>query len=143
MKILSIADNLFHTLAYRNVVPRHGIVTVHLPILRATVDHLPDGLEAIVATADLQGRGLEREDGGPAPLLGELLAEELEALAKLGEIPSPDVTGVILAGDLYSRPELDCRGGSGDVRVVWDAFARNFRWVAGVAGNHDFYGSRG
>jgi len=143
MKILSITDSPFHTLAYRNVIPRHGVVTVHLPILRAVVDHLPDGLQAIVATADLQGRGLEREDGRPSPLLGELLAEELESLAKLGEIPSPDTTGVILAGDLYSLPELDRRGGSGDVRVVWDAFARNFRWVAGVAGNHDFFGPRG
>jgi hypothetical protein len=142
MKIFSIADSPFHTLAYRNVTSRHGVVTVYLPVLRATVDHLPGDLQAIVATADLQGRGLDREDGGPAPLLGELLAEELESLAVRGEIPSPDVTGVILAGDLYTPPGLDRRGGSGDVRAVWDAFARSFCWVVGVAGNHDFFGPR-
>ena len=90
MKILSIADSPFHTLAYQNISSRRGVVTEHLPILRTNVDHLPGGLQAIMATTDLQVRGLGGEDDGPAPLLSELLAEELEALAKLGEIPAPD-----------------------------------------------------
>ncbi|KFE67217.1 hypothetical protein DB31_8570 [Hyalangium minutum] len=33
------------------------------------------------------------------------------------------------------------RGASGDVRSVWNAFASQFRWVAGVAGNHDTFGT--
>ena len=45
----------------------------------------------------------------------------------------------MLAGDLFARPGLDRRGGSGDVRSVRRAFARRCRWVAGVAGNHDLF----
>ncbi|MEZ6040302.1 MAG: hypothetical protein R3C20_07335 [Planctomycetaceae bacterium] len=49
--------------------------------------------------------------------------------------------GVILAGDFYTVPNLDKRGGSGDVTSVWQAFARQFKWVVGVAGNHDIFGN--
>ena len=49
--------------------------------------------------------------------------------------------GLLLCGDLYVRPALDARGGLGDVRPVWRAFARHFRWVAGVPGNHDAFGT--
>jgi Icc-related predicted phosphoesterase len=49
--------------------------------------------------------------------------------------------GVLLCGDLYVRPALDARGGLGDVKPVWRAFARHFRWVAGVPGNHDAFGT--
>jgi Icc-related predicted phosphoesterase len=50
-------------------------------------------------------------------------------------------TGVFLAGDLYTVPALDRRGGSGDVRAVWEAFGDEFSWVIGVAGNHDTFGT--
>lgn len=62
-------------------------------------------------------------------------------LARESLVPSSAATGVILAGDLYSAPEGNKRGASGDVRDVWFAFARAFRWVVGVAGNHDRFGN--
>ena len=49
--------------------------------------------------------------------------------------------GVLLAGDLYTVPALDRRGGSGDVTAVWRAFGDEFSWVVGVAGNHDTFGA--
>ncbi|WP_426756769.1 metallophosphoesterase family protein [Myxococcus sp. Y35] len=49
-------------------------------------------------------------------------------------------TGVVLAGDLYSDDTAMVRGASGDVRSVWEAFGQQFRWVVGVAGNHDTFG---
>lgn len=50
--------------------------------------------------------------------------------------------GVLLAGDLFARPQLDRRGGTGDVRDVWRAFAKNCKWIVGVAGNHDCFGEK-
>ena len=42
------------------------------------------------------------------------------------------LSGAILAGDLYSVPAADMRGGFGDVAPVWRAFADRFSWVTGV-----------
>jgi len=39
-------------------------------------------------------------------------------------------------------PDLARRGGLGDVRSVWLAFAERFRWLAVVLGNHDEIGPR-
>lgn len=47
---------------------------------------------------------------------------------------------MLLAGDFYTVPALDRRGGTGDVKDVWWAFADAFDWVVGVAGNHDTFG---
>jgi hypothetical protein len=44
---------------------------------------------------------------------------------------------VLLAGDFYSVPDANKRGGYGDVTPVWQAFGERFAWTAGVAGNHD------
>jgi 3',5'-cyclic-AMP phosphodiesterase len=110
-----------------------GVGNQMLPVLSAQVDYLPPGLEAIIATSDLQGI-----DPNNQRLLGHLVANELENLAEQGHIPSPEKTGIILAGDFYAQKEK--RGGDGDVREVWQAFNRCFRWVAGVAGNHDHFG---
>ena len=140
MRILGLEDKPFHTLAFRNVAPGRVIVTEQLPCVRAYVDNLADGVQAIVAVSDLQGRDLEGQGQDPPRLLGELLVEGLEALAELGKVPPLHAVGVILAGDLFARPELDRRGGSGDVRSVWKAFVHRSRWVAGVAGNHDWFG---
>jgi len=140
MRILSIEDSPFHLLRYRNVSGARKVVTETLPFLRATVDRLPNGLEAILATADLQGREIANDHGDNGRLLGEQLAEHCAFLAETGVLPCLEKVGVILAGDLYARELLDKRGGSGDVRQVWAAFAQRFRWVAGVAGNHDVFG---
>ena len=108
-----------------------------LPLNKGKVKGLPEGLDALIACADLQGRESAQGAGEDPRLLGEILADELEFLSKSGNIPSLDRTGIILAGDFYSR--LDRRGGYGDVRGVWRAFSRSARWVAGVAGNHDLF----
>jgi predicted phosphodiesterase len=70
------------------------------------------------------------------------LADEPSLLEKHEKIPSLASTGVVLAGDLDVRENLDCRGGSGDVLAVWKAFERRCRWAVGVAGNHDSFGSK-
>jgi Icc-related predicted phosphoesterase len=62
-------------------------------------------------------------------------------LKATGLVAPLDTIGVVLAGDLYSDPGASKRGATGDVRDVWRAFARSFRWVAGVAGNHDTFGA--
>lgn len=110
----------------------------HLPIHIAPVTGMPESLAAIIATADLQGReSFDQARGNPPRLLGESLpyrlAQEILPTLNLraGRI------GVILAGDFYTVPLLDKRGGTGDVTEVWRAFGREFDWVAGVAGNHD------
>jgi len=114
-----------------------------LPILEATVDRLPEGLDAIIATGDLQGR--ERHEdaaGNPLRLLGEVVPQRLarDVLPAIG-LTETDAIGVILAGDFYTVPTLDRRGGSGDVTPVWEAFENAFGWVCGVAGNHDLFGT--
>lgn len=112
-----------------------------LPVHLGQVTGLPEELDALIATADLQGRETFQEAmGGPIRLLGEVLPERLAADILPALNLSPARTGVILAGDFFTVPNLDRRGGSGDVSSVWQAFARQFKWVAGVAGNHDLFG---
>jgi len=145
MKISRISETPFHTIAYEVVTAgAKRIVPATLPLLDAVVDHLPTGVEAIVVAADLQGRE-PRWQAASSPaateprLLGELLADELEVLSEIDALPALDKVGVILAGDMFAKPDLSGRGGKGDVRGVWHAFARECRWVVGVAGNHDAY----
>jgi 3',5'-cyclic-AMP phosphodiesterase len=104
------------------------------------VDQLPENLDAIVLTGDLQGRELCGETGGWGRLLGESVPEQCRELSEAGLLPPLGRIGAILAGDFYTCEQMDKRGGSGDVRQVWSSFASCFRWVAGVAGNHDVFG---
>jgi 3',5'-cyclic-AMP phosphodiesterase len=136
VKILSIDPTPIHHIPYQCAASgKGGIANLNLPIHLGTVDRLPADLGALVVTSDLQGI-----DPHLNRLMGHRVAEELEALIdNLEATPNSLQTGVILAGDLYAR--LDRRGGSGDVRAVWEDFHRRFRWVAGVAGNHDSFGT--
>ena len=105
-----------------------------------SVDALPESIDALVLASDLQGVVSSWRDGGANVLLGVALADELLTLAERGVLPAPDRVGVLLAGDLFSAPNGDVRGASGDVREVWRAFAVAHPWVAGVQGNHDQFG---
>lgn len=109
-----------------------------LPLFDARVDVLPEGLDGLFICSDLQGHVKAQ---GDYILLGEWLPAFLESY--LG-IYFPDLKmeyiGILLCGDLFAR--LEKRGGGGDVRPVWWAFNERFRWVAGVAGNHDHFGSK-
>ncbi len=127
----------FHELRHLNAVRGGGSTAiVRLTFTRARTTGLPPGLDAIVATSDLQGRVVGAGSGEPA-LLGIEVAATLAALGEAGTLPPAARTGVLLAGDLYAIPGSTERGGYGDVAEVWAAFAARFAWVAGVAGNHD------
>jgi Icc-related predicted phosphoesterase len=140
MRILTIDTQPFHELTYQTAAPGGGVMTSRLPLLRGTVDALPAGLDALFAASDLQGLVAYRDDTRAPQLLGTALVDELAVLAEMASIPPLERIGALLCGDLYVRPALDARGGHGDVRPVWRAFARECRWVAGVPGNHDAFG---
>jgi Icc-related predicted phosphoesterase len=143
MRILSLTPDPVAEIRFLNAGKRPGqFYEDRLPILDAIVDALPSSLDALIATADLQGRErFQDSPSGPLRLLGEVLPEKLvrEILPELG-LNRPERIGVLLAGDFYTVPALDKRGGTGDVTSVWHAFGNMFRWVAGVAGNHDTFG---
>ncbi len=140
MRIVEIEEVPLHRIDYADAAPGGGTQRRALDLVRARVEGLPPQLDALLVTADLQGRAHLASAGGSMHLLGEVLAEEYTALAELDVVPPPSHTGVLLAGDLYAAPGADRMGATGDVRPVWDAFAAGFRWVAGVAGNHDLFG---
>jgi hypothetical protein len=135
LRIASIDAEPFHLVPYLNA----GKSTVEwgkLPLVRGRVTGLPSDLDALVITSDLQF--VERLRGGaPGRLMGEALPQVLGDLGDRGAMPRPERSGVILAGDLFALENLEDRGGLGDVGPIWTAFARRFRWVAGVLGNHD------
>ncbi len=143
MRITSISSEPILEIPFLNAGKGQGSFYVdRLPVLTAEVDGLPENLDAIVATADLQGRErFEESASGPPRLLGEVLPKRLSEtiLPSLGL--TAERTGVILAGDFYTVPGLDKRGGSGDVTEVWKAFGSCFKWAAGVPGNHDTFGT--
>lgn len=143
MRVLSIKPEPIAELPFLNAGRGPGgFYEDRLPIVEAVVDRLPEGVNAIVATADLQGRErFEDSPNGVPRLLGEGLPSRLavEILPRLG-LDTRSI-GILLAGDLYTVPALDRRGGSGDVRAVWEAFGDAFSWVVGVAGNHDTFGT--
>ena len=142
MRITSIQPDLIQEIPFLNAGRGPGgFYRDSLPVHHGFVNGLPEGMSAIIATADLQGRETFESSGGqPIRLLGEvvpsILADDI--------LPKLDVgdgrIGVLLAGDFYTVPALDKRGGSGDVTPVWQAFADEFDWVVGVAGNHDLFG---
>lgn len=140
MRVIEIAGEPIHELEYQDAAPGGGTQLRRLPVFRGTADGLPPGLDALLVTSDLQGRAQLTSAGGMSALLGEVLAEEYRALAELEAVPPAEFTGVILAGDLYAAPGANKMGATGDVRAVWRAFAASYRWVTGVAGNHDLFG---
>ena len=135
LRISSIDATPVAEIRYLNAARGGGTLVERLPICVAHTARLGDELDAIVACSDLQG--IVRGDNDEAELLGAYVAYALEELAFDGKLPPNARTGVILAGDLYSVPAANKRGGYGDVADVWAAFASRFAWVAGVAGNHD------
>jgi 3',5'-cyclic-AMP phosphodiesterase len=145
VRVLDIDDEPFHALEFLEAAPGGERRQRRLPFLRGRVDELPASLDAVILAADLQGRALPElhaPEGLALPLVGEAVADELHTLAQLEQLPPPERVGVVLAGDLYAAPDARKRGATGDVRSVWQAFARRgFRWVVGVAGNHDLFGS--
>jgi 3',5'-cyclic-AMP phosphodiesterase len=122
MKILKLDEKPFHRIRFINAAKGGGTESQTLPVLRGVVDDLPDTIDALLLTSDLQG---VVKSGNTTRLLGEEVAALYPDLAKQQNLPSPDRTGVLLAGDLYAAPQGDKRGASGDVRSVWQAFAQS------------------
>ncbi|QGJ70356.1 putative phosphoesterase [Planctomycetales bacterium 10988] len=143
MNVLAFESEPLFQIQFLNAGRRSGEFTTDLlPIHQAKVDSLPDDLDAVILTADLQGRERFQEAGGkPLRLLGEVLPDCLmkEVFPLLGLHDARRI-GAVLAGDFYTVPGLDRRGGTGDVSAVWRAFGDPFAWVVGVAGNHDTFG---
>lgn len=143
MKILELNSNPIVEFDFLNAGRRPNQFYVDkLPVHVGKVDRLPDGVDALVVTADLQGREAfpDQRQSDELRLLGEVLPQMLRPmLAEIG-ISSDANVGAILAGDFYTYPDLHGRGGTGDVTHVWHAFADEYCWVVGVAGNHDTFG---
>lgn len=136
LRIVAIDDEQIREVHYLNAGSRGSTDVERLPIMRgALAAPLAGELDALIVCSDLQG--IVPGPQGRSELLGVQVAAALAELALDGVIPAAARTGVILAGDLYSVPAANRRGGYGDVSVVWGAFAEAFAWVAGVAGNHD------
>jgi Icc-related predicted phosphoesterase len=136
LRIVAIADELIREVHYLSAVPGGSTDVERLPIARGTLSGpLADSLDALIVCSDLQG--IVPGPQGRSDLLGMQVAYVLDELASEQAIPAAARTGVILAGDLYSMPAANKRGGYGSVADVWLAFAERFAWVAGVAGNHD------
>ncbi|MEL7427327.1 MAG: metallophosphoesterase [Bacteroidota bacterium] len=111
---------------------------IDLPIYSGSITGLDTSeLDYLVLASDLQGT---IQQNGETLLLGEVLPEFLQTVFTV-ELNYSDLNrvGVLLCGDLYAR--TDRRGGLGDVRHVWREFNKYFRFVAGVAGNHDDFGT--
>ncbi len=143
MRILNLEEKPFVELPFLNA--GRGIGSFFedlLPVFVGTVDRMPQGVDALVVTSDLQGREhFQFQSEAELRLLGEWLPKVLrESVIPLIH-SSAEQVGVLLCGDFYTVPNLDKRGGSGDVTSVWNAFGSEFSWVVGVAGNHDTFGT--
>jgi 3',5'-cyclic-AMP phosphodiesterase len=141
MKICSKQLTLLRSFRALNAAKGGGRTeTVSLPLLHGQVE-LPagTGLEAVIVLSDMQCYEPTPRAGQARRLMSHLLIDTLSELGEQGHLPSPASTGVILAGDLHAEANLVDRGGVGDVQDVWLRFADRFRWVAGVAGNHDLF----
>lgn len=143
MRVHSIRSERLPGLWHLSAAPGGGVESIELPILTAEVDRLPGQLAGLLLAADLQGMAPVATLDGASDLLGIALADHMVQLADAGEAPPASELGVLLAGDLFSAPQADKRGATGDVRPVWLAFRSEMRWVAGVAGNHDLFGKDG
>jgi Icc-related predicted phosphoesterase len=145
MKVIDFASSPLSEFRFLNAGKGPGaFYEDRLPIHHARVDQLPNGLDAIIVTADLQGRErFQNAHRRPLRLLGEVVPTYLiqEILPQLG-MNDPSRVAALLAGDFYTVPALDKRGGTGDVSSVWQKFGEVFAWVAGVAGNHDTFGEK-
>lgn len=139
LQIVRLDDPPLRELRYLNAARGGGTEVARLGLQVGTARGLPDGFDALVATSDLQGI-VPDPHTRESTLLGVAVAEWVESLGDEGVIPRAPRCGVVLAGDLYSVPAANKRGGHGDVSDVWAAFAERFAWVVGVAGNHDDVG---
>lgn len=140
MKIIKLYPHPLHQIPYLYSGKGGTMASGEYPIYHAHVDKLPVGTSAIFVTSDLQG--VEIAESGESRLLGHVIVETLGNLSHQQTIPPTSEIGIILGGDLYSGDTADARGVSGDINSIWQDFGQHFQWVAGVAGNHDRFGTK-
>ncbi len=146
LKIISIQENAIANFPFLMVLQggerseegKRKVAEVLLEIQKGYIEGLPEKIDALIVTSDLQGGIIENEK---SYLLGEKLPDFLASLLT-EKFPTLDKAKimVILCGDLYAT--LDKRGGLGDVKNVWRKFKEHFANVVGVAGNHDDFGEQ-
>lgn len=139
MRITGLGRERLFAVPHRSAAHHAGSADTELPVAELFVDQLPAELDALFVTSDLQGRAVD--GAGQTHLLGVAVVNAVGEHCA-AEAIDPRRVGVLLAGDLYAREDITQRGGLGDVRDVWLAFARLASFVVGVAGNHDAFGSR-
>jgi len=110
-----------------------------IEVLQGIVDYLPEEIDALVCTSDLQGMEVKKysDENKDRRLLGIAIANELKELTDCGLLPPKEKFGVIFCGDFHFEEDFSSRGGFGEVDEVWLAFKNISKWVVGVAGNHD------
>lgn len=136
MRLNSIEPTPFHSLSYWTSGPGGTPNQRELPFFHAKAEGLPDGIGSLVLLSDLQGREYLSENlAGTERLLGEAVAEELSLLVGLGEIPQ--ISTVMVCGDLYDYPDCRKPGGTGPVEMVFLALSDVSRELIAVLGNHD------
>lgn len=121
----------------QTVAGMQGVERNFLPITIGYVEGMPPELEGLIIASDLQGK-VKNPQTRELRLLGEVLPETLSLIIEIELGLNPLKFGAVLAGDMFAM--LEKRGGLGDVIPVWEAFWGEFKWVAGVAGNHDRFG---
>ncbi len=136
MKIIEIKNEPIYSIYYENLSYSGKIEFKELIFYDAIVDNLPESIDAIVCTSDLQGI-IRNNDNTNEVLLGIHIVNEIALLLEVYGIARVKNTGIILAGDFFVKKGLSGRGGLGFVDEIWYAFSDKFMWVAGVAGNHD------
>lgn len=145
MKIVDLNPTPLMEIPCVNVAPGGGRVERRLiPVLHGRVSGLPPAVEGLILTADLQGFA---EDALSAPIserifLSHVIAKQLGQLLGRAGLPAAAKTIGLLCGDFYAIPELNKRGGLGDVEAFWRAFRAEVSTVVGVAGNHDRFNGR-
>lgn len=104
-----------------------------LPIYKGKIKGLPENINGIVVTSDLQGVVIQNDEN---ILLGEILADNLKLIFEI-YFPKININRTIafLCGDLYA--DLIKRGQSGSPTKVWEKFASVFGQTIGITGNHD------
>ena len=131
---LEVDAEPFAGMSYLNAVANGRSESTMLGFYRGRASWIPEELDGIVVTADLQGivpHPLTQEP----ELMGLAVVDQLVDLYLDGLIPSPSRLAAVLAGDFFAL--ADIRGGFGCVAEVWQVFATQFAQVIGVAGNHD------
>jgi len=77
MRISENSFEMVHQLRFINAAKRGGVESQRLQFLMARAEGLPDGMDALVVTSDLQGVAPSWRHGGENVLLGVQVAEEL------------------------------------------------------------------